>query len=622
MSFSFNPPPKSFLAKCWDAVDATRRFALNALFLLILLLLLIAIFSPSGSSVKEKTALVLNIEGRIVEQRAGDARELLMSQVSGETDRQTPLRDIVAVLEAAAKDEKIDRVFLQLDDFSGAGLATLREAAAAIERFKASGKQVVAWGGNYSQAGYYLAAHANEVYLHPMGMLLLQGYGRYRNYYKDALERIGVSANVIRSGKYKNFGEVYFTNAPSPETMESDKYLYDGLWATYTADVEKTRKLEAGAITKSIEDLPALLKAAGGDLAKTALNSKLVTGLKTRDEIRAMMIERGAKDEDKKSFRQVAMSAYLANLKLPSSGGEIGIIVAEGEIGDGVAPPGSIGGRSTSELIRRARDDEKIKAIVLRVNSPGGSVYGSELIRRELEITRAAGKPIVVSMGGLAASGGYYISMPADEVIADAATITGSIGVFGMLPTGEKAMEKLSVATGGYHTTWLGSAMYDPRRALDPRVAEMVKLGIDHVYTDFTTRVATARKSTPEKIDDIAQGRVWTGAQAKERGLVDRIGSFNDAVKSAAKRAKLDDDAKVSYIEAERGKLAAFFERFAGQAALALSKHIDLKSFTGVPTFSATEQAKKELAWLAEFANPEKSAAPFTVYAHCLCVSE
>ena len=627
MSSSPYEPKRSLIARIWGAVDSTRRFVFNAIFLLIAIAILVALFSPSGLSIKEKTALVMNFDGRIVEQKSGGARDKLMESVGGGgSDGQIQLRDIVAVLDAAAKDAKIDRVVLLFDDFPGAGLSTLREVAAAITRFKASGKQVVAWAGNYDQAGYYLAAHADEIYLHPMGMAMMQGYGRYRNYYKDALDRVGVSANVIRSGKYKNFGEPFFTTAPSKETMESDKFLYDGLWATYTTDVEKARKFEAGTINQGIDNANVLLKAAGGNAAKVALDGKLVTALKTRDELRAMLIERGAKDDDKKTFRQVSMSAYLSTVKAKTGGEAIGVVVAEGEISEGIQPPGKIGGRSTADLIRKAREDDKIKAIVLRVNSPGGSAYGSELIRRELELTRKAGKPVVVSMGNVAASGGYWISMAADEIIADAATITGSIGVFGMLPTGEKTLEKLSVYTGGYHTTWLGSAMYDPRRALDPRMAELVKLAIDRIYTDFTTMAAGARKTTPDKIDEIAQGRVWTGAQAKDRGLIDRTGSFADAVKAAATRAKLDDTARVSYIEADRSKFEQFVERFATQATADIARTV-AKQFDGgivssvVPRRIAID-AQRDLAWLAEIAERGKTGFPFAVVAHCLCTSE
>lgn len=619
----YSAPRKSFLRKLWDVVDSSRRFLFNLIFITVVILIIVMMLMPSGLKIKDKTALVLNISGKIVEQRSGSARDQIESKLlGGGGDEQTQLRDIVAVLEAAAKDEKIDRVFLQLDNFSGAGLSSLREVGAALEQFKASGKQVIAWGSGYNQSSYYLAARANEIYMHPMGGVLLQGFGRYRNYYKEALERVGVSANVIRAGKFKNFGEPYFTTGPSKETIESDKYLYDDLWATYTNDVEKARKFEAGAINKGIDDVNARLKAVGGDMAKLALDSKLVTGLKTLDEIRALMIERGAKSDDKKTFRQVNMNAYLSTVKPSMSGDAIGVIVAEGGIEDGNAPPGKIGGRSTAELIRKAREDDKIKAIVLRVNSPGGSAFGSELIRRELELTRTAGKPVVVSMGSVAASGGYWIAMSADEVIADQATITGSIGVFSMLPTGEKAMEKLSLYSGGYHTTWLGAAMYDPRRPLDPRVAELVKLGIERIYTDFTTKAAAARKTTPEKIDEVAQGRVWTGTQAKERGLIDRTGSFADAVKAAATRAKLDEKTRVTYIEAERGRFEKLLAQFSGAAVKQIAQHIDVKAFApaaSLITNPTANEVGRDLSWLSEMTERAKTGYPFAVIAHCLC---
>ena len=623
MSDSSQSQPRSLLGKLWGAVDTSRRFVMNIVFLFIVIALVAVLLMPGRPGLKDKTALVLALDGRIVEQRSGDSLSSALNQLDDELPQQTQLRDIVAVLDAAAKDPKIDRVVLQLDGFGGAGLATLREVAQAIGRFKASGKQVVAWGGYYTQPGYYLAAHADEVYLHPMGMVMLEGYGRHRNYYKAALDRIGVSANVIRSGKYKNFGEPYFTTAPSKETLESDKYLYDDLWATYTTDVEKARKFAPGTINKGIDEGIARLKASGGDFAKLALEAKLITALKTRDELHALLVERGAADDDKKTFRQVSLVNYLAIVK-PSrgSGDAVGVVVAEGDIVDGNAPPGRVGGRSTAELIRRARADDAIKAIVLRVNSPGGSAYGSELIRRELELTRAAGKPVVVSMGSVAASGGYWIAMAADEVIADAATITGSIGVFGMLPTGEKAMEKLSIHTGGYHTTWLGEAMYDPRRALDPRMAELVRLAIDRIYTDFTTRAAAARKTTPDKIDAVAQGRVWTGSQAKDRGLIDRTGSFNDAVKSAASRAKLDDKARVAYIEADKGRLAQFIDRFASQINGALVKTFNLKLMSSLMPAAVAEDVLKDWAWLAEMGERGKNGLPFAAVTHCLCVAE
>ncbi|MBI3369637.1 MAG: signal peptide peptidase SppA, partial [Burkholderiales bacterium] len=537
----------------WWAINGTRRIVLNLLFLLIVFALLFAWIKRGAPPLKEQTQLVLDLSGALVEQRAGRNRDSALRELRTGQNEQTPLRDVLQALDSAAKDPKIIGAVLVLDGLSNAGPANLHEVALAMGRFKANGKKIVAWGSGYTQAQYYLAAHANEVYMHPMGTLYLRGYGGLRNYYRDLFDRIGVSANVIRAGKYKNFGESFVANEPSKETLEADALLYDALWASYTGDVETARKLPAGSLAKSIDELPQRMAAAGGDIAKMALDAKLVDGLKTRDELRAMLIQRGAKDDEAKTFRQVNLGGYLGRHKPQIGGDAVGVIVAEGEISEGEAPPGAIGGRSTAELVRQARDDDKIKAIVLRVDSPGGSAFGSELVRRELELTRLAGKPVVVSMGDLAASGGFWISMAADEVIADEATITGSIGVVAMLPSGEQAMGKLGLHTGGYATHWLVGA-YDPRRGLDPRFEKLLQSSIDHVYADFTGKVAAARKTTPDKIDAVGQGRVWTGAQARERGLVDRTGSYADALKAAAARAKLADGYRIQYIEPEPGR--------------------------------------------------------------------
>ena len=609
----------------WWFLDASRRVIINLIFLIILIILIAAIIK-GVPRIDDKTALVLNLKGPLVEQRSSGAPDRLVSEVQGGSTGQTQLRDVLAVLDAAAKDARIERVVLLLDEFDGGGLASLREVASGLERFKSSGKQVIAWGSSYDQRSYYVAAHASEVFLHPMGAAMIQGYGRYRNYYKDALDRLGIQANVIRVGTYKSFGEPYFANAPSKATIESDTYLYNDLWATYTTGVEKARRLPAGAINKSIDALPQSFAAADGSPARLALQEKAVDALKTRDEFRELMIQRGARDEESKSFRQISFDAYLGTLKPQRTGDAVAVVVAEGEIGDANAPPGRIGGRSTAELIRKARDDEKVKALVLRVNSPGGSAFGSELIRRELELTRKAGKPVVVSMGNVAASGGYWISMAADEIIADPATITGSIGVFAILPTGEKAMEKLSISTGGVTTTWLGGA-YDPRRGLDPRFAQMVQSAIGNIYTEFTTKAAAARKTTPEKIDEVGQGRVWTGNQAKARGLIDRTGSLGDAIKSAASRAKLGDDARVTYVEVERSRFERLISQMGGaQIEAWINLLIGNAAHSALPIAAvpgAALEAQRDLAWLMDVADHAKrSGNPFTAYAHCLCKVE
>lgn len=608
---------RRFFSGLWWLVEGVRRTLLNLVFLAVLGLLIYGLVSRGPARLEEKTALVLNLSGTIVEQYTSSARDTALSQLQGRQLGETQLRDVLTGLEMAAKDEKISSLLLALDDFNGAGLSSLREVAAAIDRFKASGKKVLAWGSSYDQRSYFLAAHADQVLLHPMGAVTIEGFGRHRTYYRDALDRLGLSANVLRVGSYKNFGEVYSANGPSKETMESDRYLYDALWATYTDDVEQARKLPAGSIMNTINSLPEQMTALAGDSAKLALNAKLVDGLKTRDEMRAMMIARGAEDGDGKSFRQISLDAYLGHVMPKLTGDAVGVVIAQGEISDGVAPSGEIGGRSTAELIQKARLDDKIKAIVLRIDSPGGSAFGSELVRRELELTRAAGKPVVVSMGNVAASGGYWISMAADEVVADPATITGSIGVFAMLPTADKALKKLSVHTGGYTTTWL-AGVYDPRRALDPRFAALVQSSIEHVYADFTGKAAKARRTTPEKINAVAQGRVWTGAQAKQRGLVDTLGSYGDAIKSAARRGKLQDGYRLVYLERERGRLDRLLDMLGGTFADLLARQFDLRLSTiGVPSALAHD-VQKDFAWLSDLTERRK---PFAAVTHCFCGS-
>jgi protease-4 len=358
-----------------------------------------------------------------------------------------------------------------------------------------------------------------------------------------------------------------------------------------------------------------LLADAHGDMAKLALSSKLVDGLKTRDEVREMMIARGAMDEKSHSFRQISFEDYLAKQRPQLIGDAIGVVVASGEISDGTAAPGSIGGLSTANLIRMAREDEHVKAVVLRVDSPGGSAFGAELVRHELELTRAAGKPVVVSMGDVAASGGYWISMAADEVIADPATITGSIGVFALLPTADKAMDKVGVHSAGVTTTWLRDG-YDPFRPLDPRFRDLIQATVAHIYDEFTSKAAAARKTTPEKIDAVAQGRVWTGQQAKERGLIDTVGGYGDALKSAAKRAHLGDDYRITYIERELSGIDRIVRYFDVKAAQMLAEHVDLTMMrSGIPPMAARSVAN-DFGWLSGIVENHR---PFTAITHCFC---
>ncbi|MBR7783275.1 signal peptide peptidase SppA [Undibacterium luofuense] len=602
----------------WTVLDYGRRAILNLLLLIILIGIAASFSSEKPRKLEDKTALILDLKGNLVEQHAGTARDAFLAEAQGDTRRSIQLRDILEAIDTAKDDSKITSIVLLLDELNGGGLVLEREVAAALDKFRATGKKVIAWGSSYSQKQYLLAAHADQIYMHPMGMVSVTGFGGYRNYYRDALDKLGVTVNVLKVGTYKSFAEPYIGNGPSQAAAEADAFLYNALWKTYTDDIEKARKLPAGSVTESINKLPELLKAAGDSSGQLALNLKWVDGLKTRDELRELMYTVGAPDSKNKSFRQIGFDDYLALNKghNPDLGrDQVGVIVAEGEISEGKAPAGSIGGLSTSNLIRKAREDDKIKAVVLRVNSPGGSAFGSELIRRELELTRKAGKPVVISMGNVAASGGYWVSMSSDEVIADEATITGSIGVFAILPTADKAVEKLGIHTAGTTTTWLAEP-YNPLRPLNPKFADMVQSSINHIYAEFTTKAAAARKTTPEKINEVAQGRVWTGTQAKERGLVDRLGSFEDALNSAAKLAKLGDDYHYSYIEPEGSKLDKLLEMFNAQISATLAKHFQLALVPAGMTPAMMNQVTEDIRWINDLNNNPKGYAEVT---HCFC---
>jgi protease-4 len=608
---------RRLLIRLYGLVDSTRKLTVNFLFLLIVAVVVFVLIKSRLPVLESKTALVINFSGQIGEQRKGTFRDLLLEQTQEDESKRVLLRDLLGVLDSAAKDPNIANVVLMLDDFEGAGLPTLREVAGALDRCKAAGKLVFAWSSHYDQRQYYLAAHATQIFMHPMGMVYLQGYGGLRNYYRAALDKLGVSATLIRVGTFKSAAEPFISNGPSAAAREAENYLYQGLWATYLGDVETARQLPSGALMTYINQSAQRLEEAQGDTAKIALSAKLVDAVKTRDELTKFLIERGAKDGNGDDYRQVSFDDYLRKVTPSSSNKSIGVVIAEGEIVDGDAPPGTVGGRSTADLIRQAREDDHINALVLRVNSPGGSVLGSELLRRELELTRAAGKPVIVSMGDVAASGGYWISMASDEVIADPATITGSIGVFALLPSVDKAMGKVGIHADGVSTTWLGNAA-DPRRPLDPRVKAMLQIEINHLYNNFTERVAQSRKTTPEKIDRVGQGRVWSGAQAKDRGLVDSLGGFNDAIKQAALRAKLPYGYGVVYFETEPGKLASLLDNFSSRAITLLTKQFNIHMApANLPQWLGRD-IQSDFGWLTEMGKPGK---PFTVVAHCLCTA-
>ncbi|MEO8802765.1 MAG: signal peptide peptidase SppA [Rudaea sp.] len=539
-----------FFVGIWVVFNFTRRlvFGIIALFLLIVFF---AALHRSTPQLLDRTALVLDPKGSIVEQYTNDATQRALSGAFGNRLRQVQLRDIIHAIDAARDDKRIARIVLYPDGIESAGISTLREIGAALDRFKQSGKQVVAVSDGMTQGQYYLAAHANTILLHPDSMegVLLTGFASYRTYFKDALDWLGVDVHLFRVGEYKSYAEPYIRNDASADAKQADLYWMNGVWDDFLKDIAAQRHLDPVKVTALIATYPDAVKAAGGDMAKLALDNKLVDKLATRDQANAMLIAQGTKDEH--TFRQIDFSDYLGTLPPDSpldTRPQIAVVVAEGEILPGDQPQGTVGGTSTARLIREARNDDKVKAVVLRVNSPGGDAFSSELIRREVELTKQAGKPVIVSMGNVAASGGYWISMDGTEIFAEPTTITGSIGIFGLFFGIPNTLAKIGVHTDGVGTTPLADAI-DPRRALDPNVGATIQAMIDKGYQDFIGKVAAARHKTKEEIDAIARGRVWSGEQALQRGLVDKLGGLKDAIAAAAQTANLGDKYRVVYVE-------------------------------------------------------------------------
>ena len=617
-------PVRRFFQGLWDAMNFTRRLVFNLLFFGVLLLVLGVIAGGDNARpLPDRTTLVIAPEGQLVEQYSADPVSRAFARMVGDDSAgEVQLRDLLRALDAAAGDKRIERVLLRTDRMSFAGYAAIREVAAALAQLRASGKQVVAFGESFDQNQYLLAAQANEVYLDPMGGLLLEGLGRYRQYYREGLQdKLGVDVHLFRVGEYKSAAEPFILDAASPESKQADLFWMNDIWQRYLGDIARVRKLDAGQLAAAIDTLPAGIETAHGDLARYALQHKLVDALKTEEEVDQLLAERGVADADAEDgFREVDLDAYLKHidggLEAIGERPQVAVVVAEGEISGGEQPAGSIGGESTADLLRSARDDDKVKAVVLRVDSPGGEVFASEQIRREVVALKQAGKPVVVSMGDLAASGGYWISMNADRIYANPSTITGSIGIFGMIPTIPRALDKIGVHTDGVGTTPFAGA-FDITRPLDPAVGQVVQAVIDKGYRDFTGRVAKARGRSVEQVDAVARGRVWTGAQAKQRGLVDQFGGLRDAIADAAARAKLGKpgDYQVHYIEKPTTPFERFFTRFAESRGGALLGRTDLaQSLLG----QVLPQTRADLRFL-DTAMQSRRGTPVKALAYCFC---
>lgn len=624
-------PVASFFIGLWDVMNFTRRLILNLLFFgLLLLILVLFVFAmgkgaSSGRTLQDRTTLVIAPEGRLVEQFSADPVSRALAKAIGDNSaEEVQLRDLVRALDAAREDKKIERVVLQLDKLQPSGFASMREVAASLQELRASGKDIVAYSDNMSQWQYLLAAQAKEIYLDPMGGVVLEGLGRYRQYFRTGLQdKLGVDVHLFKVGEYKSAAEPYVLDAASPQAKEADLFWMNDVWQRYLADIAKARKLDAAQLAAGIDTMPEGIAAAGGDLAKFALQQKLVDGLKTREEVEDLLADRGVADEDADGgFRSINLDEYLTQIdtrRSPvDSRPQVAVVVASGEIAGGDLPAGRVGGESTSALLREARDDDNVKAVVLRVDSPGGEVFASEQIRREVVALKAAGKPVVVSMGDLAASGGYWISMNADRIYADPSTITGSIGIFGMIPNLSRSLDKIGVHTDGVGTTRFAGA-FDITRPMDPAVGQVIQSVINKGYADFTGKVADARSKPVEAVDEVARGRVWSGAQAKERGLVDAFGGLKAAIADASNRAKLGgpDKVRVRYIEKPATPFAQFLSGFAGSNAGAWM--LGESGVARMMLARSMPEVDTQLRFVEDAARDPRGSAPVKALAYCFC---
>ncbi|KNC88184.1 signal peptide peptidase SppA [Trabulsiella odontotermitis] len=601
-----------FFKWTWRLLNFIRELVLN-LFFILLVLVAVGIWSQFSNTTTEhasRGALLLDLTGVVVDKPSTSSKFGALSRqlLGSNSDRlqENSLFDIVQTIRQAKDDRNITGIVLDLKDFAGGDQPSMQYIGKALREFRDSGKPVYAVGDNYSQGQYYLASFANKIYLSPQGLVDLHGFATNGLYYKSLLDKLKVSTHVFRVGTYKSAVEPFIRDDMSPAAREADSRWIGELWQNYLNTIAANREITPQQVFPGAQGLLDGLRKTNGDTAQYALDNKLVDQLASSAEVEKVLSKQFGWSSEDKNYR--AVSYYDYSLNTPSDKGDsIAVVFANGAIMDGQETPGNVGGDTTASQIRDARLDPKVKAIVLRVNSPGGSVTASEVIRSELAAAKAAGKPVVVSMGGMAASGGYWISTPANYIVANASTLTGSIGIFGVINTVENSLDSIGVHTDGVATSPLADVSLT--KALPPEVQQMMQLSIENGYQRFITLVAQARKSTPEQIDKIAQGHVWTGQDAKANGLVDSLGDFDDAVAKAASLAKLKQW-HIDYYQEEPGLFSRLMDSLGGSVRAALPQV--LQAYFPAPVVAAASTVKAETDKLAAFNDPQNR------YAFCL----
>lgn len=605
-----------FLLGTLKGIDITRRVIVDVVVIGIVVIVLIFLLKPSGPTVPESAALVLDPQGMLVEQIPNRVRRAQQRLVGQNPPPVTRVRDLVYALDTAADDPSIKLVVLDLNNFAGGSLAQLERVAGALKRFEKSGKKVIAYASNYSQGSYYLAAAASKAWLTTnQGIVGLLGLAAYVNYYKDLIGKLKVEWHVFRVGKYKSYVEPFMRNDMSPAAKEENTNLLEVMWKHYVGAISEDRGKEPADITTLVNHLPEALETARGDAAQVATQAGLVDGIKSLPELRTGFAGIVGTDPATGTYRRIGMKAYLA-ARQPAARianrnyDQVAIIVAEGDIVSGSAPQGTIGSQTLSKLLARAARNDRVKAVVLDVNSPGGSALASdEILNAELALEQT-GKPLVVSMSGVAASGGYWISMAGNRIYASPVTITGSVGIFGMFPTFQRTMNWAGIHRDGVETSPLAD-FGDPMRALGPDEAKVFQLVIQHGYFEFTNNVAHYRDLPLSHVDAIAQGRVWTGEDAKRIGLIDDFGDLHTAVKAAAKLVKLSSYG-VTYIAPKLSSIQRFIIGLSGDSTVrSVATH--LFGSTQDPLMATVRPMLDGLAHTLSLHDPHG------VYAYCFC---
>ena len=600
----------------WRIINFIREFILN-LFLLLLIVVGVGIWSQlsGGSSNSAKTltggALKLDLAGMVVDQPSAQnrlskvGRELLGSR--SETLQQNSVFDIVDAIRQAKSDDKITGIVLDLRNFGGGDQPSLQYIGKALREFRDAGKPVYAYGDNFSQAQYYLASFANTIYLSPQGAVDIHGMATNTLYYKTLLDTLKVSSHVFRVGTYKSAVEPFLRDNMSPAAKDADSRWINQLWANYLTTVAANRQLTPQQVFPGADALIAALKGVNGNTATYALNTRLVDGLESRAAVDQILTHKFGWNSQSNDYRNISIYDYPLKESQDSAPSNIAVIVANGAIVDGDSGAGNVGSDTLVSQIRSARLDKNIKAIILRVNSPGGSVTASEAIREELTAAKQAGKPVVVSMGGVAASGGYWISTPASYIIASPSTLTGSIGIFGVINTIENSLSTLGVHTDGVSTSPLADVSMT--KALPDQVQQMMQISIGNGYHNFLSLVADSRHKTIDQIDQIAQGHVWTGSDAKENGLVDELGDFDDATRKAAELAHITTPRLNWYQEQP-----TFFDQVLDQMSASVSASLpaSIKAFLPAPLAEVMTDLQNQPGLTGQAADPQNR------YAYCL----